>query len=116
MKKLLEALAEKGIRLTGCTDKEIKKIAKGVGLRPSDFVERAKPCAERYTNTSGVVNDFGKTPSILLGETPEGKPDRVQGVYVRIDAIPQLIDDLQVALAEHIAGNITKRVAKGFKG
>lgn len=110
MEKLLAALAEKGIRLTGCSDAEICKVAKGVGLDPDHFLPRAL-IVERYTNKRKETNVFAKTPSFVVGTNENGKPKKVRGLYLRVDALDQAIEDLTELREMYHRGEITEREA-----
>jgi len=98
MEKLMVALAEKGIRLQGVSDKEIEKIAKGVGLDPVDFRER-KVEVGPYTNKREETNTFIKTSSYIVGRKANGKAETVRGLYVRVETLDDMIADLQRAKA-----------------
>lgn len=96
MDRLLAALAEKGIRLEGVSDQEIVKIAKGVGIEPLDHLDREVEVVD-YTNKRGERNMFVKTPRFVVGRKDDGTAVTVSGLFLRLDALDQAIEDLQAA-------------------
>lgn len=97
MDKLLEALAEKGIRVQGVSDKEVLKIAKNVGLDPKKYLPRGEVEIVSHTNKRNETNKFVKTPFYTLGEDEHGKVQQVRGLFVRADIVDQIIEDLLTA-------------------
>jgi len=96
MESLLAALAEKGIRLQGVSDEEIVKIAKGVGIEPMDHLAREVKVVD-YTNKRGETNKFVSTPPFIVGRKDDGSARTVRGLFLRLDALDQAIEDLQAA-------------------
>jgi len=98
MDKLLEALAEKGIKMSGCEDDEIKKVAKNVGIDPIDYLDREVEIVQ-HENKRDEKNTFVKTPSFVVGRKDNGMAQTVRGFFLRVEALPQAIADLTAAQA-----------------
>ena len=96
MDSLLAALAEKGIKLQGVSDEEIVKVAKGVGIEPLDHLPRKVEIID-YTNKRGETNKFVTTPPFIVGRKDNGLASTVRGLFVRVDCLDQMIEDLQAA-------------------
>lgn len=97
MDKLISKLGEMGINVNASMDpKTIQNIAKGVGINPLEYVERQVEIVP-YTNKRGETNMFVRTPALPLGMDAKGKLKEAQGVFVRLEALDQLIEDLLAA-------------------
>lgn len=96
MDKLLEALAERGIKVSGLKEEETLKLAKAVGLEPLDFLPREVELVD-YTNKRNETNRFIRTPAFVVGHEEGGKAKTIQGLFLRVDALDQAIADLQAA-------------------
>lgn len=97
MEKLLKALSEAGIDLPeGTEDAQVQSVAKAMGLDPDDFIPRQVEIV-KYTNKRKETNTFVKTPSFFVGVNEKGKKVKVQGLFLRVDALDQAIADLTEA-------------------
>jgi hypothetical protein len=94
LEKLTAALAEQGIKLTGISEEETIKIAKKVGIDAQSLLPREEVQVVPYTNKREQTNMFVKTPSYVVGTKENGKPERVRGLFIRLSALDQVIEDL----------------------
>ena len=94
MEKLLEALKAANLDVPAdLDDKQILAVAKAMGIDPDDHMDRVVEVVD-YTNKRKETNKFVKTPSFVVGVNEKGKKIKVQGLFLRVDALDQAIEDL----------------------
>ena len=99
MESLLEALAAKGITETSeMSEEQLLKVAKAVGVDPLDHLPREVKIGP-YTNKRGEQNTFVQTPPFVVGRGDDGMAKTVRGLFLRVEALDQAIEDLQRAKA-----------------
>lgn len=97
MDRLLKALAEAGLSVNNdMSEEQLRKVAKSVGVEPMDYLER-KVSIVSHTNKRDETNEFVKTLPFIVGRKKNGMAQTVQGVFLRTEALDQLIADLQIA-------------------
>lgn len=110
MEKLKEALAEKGVKLSGLaiTDDYVIRVAKGMGIEPLDYLERDPVRVGPYTNKRKVTNTFVKTPAYIVGRKDNGLAQTVQGLMFRAEILDQVLADLNEAKRQIEAGELVE--------
>jgi len=94
MDKLIEAMQAMGISVNDdMDDAQIQKVAKAVGLEPLDYLEREVKIIP-YTNKRKETNTFVETPPFVVGTKADGKSATVRGLFLRVEALDQCIEDL----------------------
>lgn len=99
MDELIKAINEKhglGISEDIGADK-IKTIAKALGFNISEYVERKPIEIVEYTNKNEETNLFVRTAPYVVGRKKNGSPQTVRGLFLRIEALDDVIADLQAA-------------------
>jgi len=97
MDKLIEAMQAMGIAVNDeMSEEQIQKVAKAVGLEPLEYVERSVEVVD-YTNKRNQTNKFVSTPNFLLGKDAAGKTKTTRGLFLRVEALDQAIEDLIAA-------------------
>lgn len=95
MEKLLEAIKAKGAVLAPDTDeKTIKKVARSMGIDWKEHVDRQPARLVKHTNKRNETNLFIETDPFVIGRNSKGKIQTVRGLFIRVDALDQCIDDL----------------------
>lgn len=91
MDELINAMREMGVVVNdGMSPEQVQKVAKTIGLNPEEFVGRKVEIVP-YTNKRGETNMFVSTPPFSSGK------GEVRGLFVRVEALDQAIEDLTVA-------------------
>lgn len=99
MDKLIAKMQELGISVNdGMTDDQIQSVAKAVGLEPLEYVDRNVEIVD-YTNKRNQTNKFVSTPAFILGKDKDGKTKTTRGLFLRVEALDQAIEDLLAAKA-----------------
>jgi len=97
MDKLIEAMQALGISVNeDMTSEQIQKVAKAVGLEPLEYVEREVKIVP-YTNKRKETNTFVETPPFVVGKDANGKSRTIRGLFLRVEALDQAIEDLTAA-------------------
>lgn len=93
MDKLLEALAAKGLDASALDEESVRKVAKSMGVDPADYLPREVKIMD-YTNKRGETNKFVSTENFTVGKKDDGSPRQVRGLFLRVEALDQAIEDL----------------------
>lgn len=95
MEALLEAIKEKagGLDLAGREEKEVNQVARALGLDPFNFTPHTVEIVE-HTNKRGETNRFVKTSKYRVGTNDKGFATTVQGLFLRVDILDAVIEDL----------------------
>jgi hypothetical protein len=96
MDELLAALNEKGVDASGMDEEQLRKVSKALGVDPLDYLPR-KVEVVPYTNKRKQTNDFVSTDSFVVGRKEDGSALTVRGLFLRVEALDQAIEDLKVA-------------------
>jgi uncharacterized circularly permuted ATP-grasp superfamily protein len=98
MQSVREQLQARGIPTESFDDEQVAKVARAIGGITFPPKERKVQVVE-YTNKAGHKGQYVKTDPIPLGVKANGKTESAQGLFLRVEALDQCIEDLLAAKA-----------------
>ena len=95
MEALVEAIKDKagGLDFSGKPEKEIKAAARALGIDPFEHTPHTVELVT-HTNKRDETNRFVKTSAYKVGVNSKGFAQTVQGLFLRVDCLDQVIEDL----------------------